>query len=133
MKITIDTDNLLISANSLMLTSESQDSLVALLDIKNEIDNLIEVVKEDLIQKMLELDKNIKTIKSDNIRLTLTSRKGYYKLATPDPLFSCEEIKIVPDTQKIEVYLKENKELPESVIFMEPKRSLTIAKINHEK
>lgn len=134
MNITLNTTALENAKNISEINTEMDNLVGSLLALKEEVEQALADVKTVVTSKMLELDPKIKTLKTDNLRFTITRRKTSYVVnEETNPEFVLSEIKLVPNLVAIENFISEFAMLPSKVEAKEGGTSLTIAKINKAK
>ncbi len=122
-----DIELLVEGAKDLTLNPKAEDSLIALLDLKDKVDELVEQAKSMILDEGRKKYKDLKSITASNLKLSL--RYFGDKYDTQDPEFRKEIVNTRVDSSKIENYLKENGKLPDSVMSKARTEKVVITRI----
>lgn len=137
MKITIDTDEvkkLTTDSKNILLSPEAENSILALLDIQEQIELAIDEAKKSIEEEALKLNPNFSSVKSDKVKVFYRAYGARFlidesKLEQLPVDFYTKVTKISANTKAIEKYEKENETVPDGVIETERKKSISISKI----
>ncbi len=122
-----DIELLVEGAKDLTLNPKAEDSLIALLDLKDKVDELVEQAKSMILDEGRKKYKDLKSITASNLKLSV--RYFGDKYDTQDPEFRKEIVSTRVDSTKIEKYLEENGKLPDSVMSKARTEKVVITRI----
>ena len=137
MKITIDTDEvkkLTADAKNILLSAEAENSILALLDMQEQIELAIDEAKKSIEEEALKINPNFSSVKSDKVKVFYRAYGARFlidesKLKQLPIDFYTKVTKISANAKAIERYEKENETILDGVIETERKKSISISKI----
>lgn len=117
MKLTIDTDkisSLEKKGKEIIFKPEAEQSLVALLDLQEKVDEAVETVKEYVLDEGQKLSEDFKGIVGDQISCYSRVYGSPYKTTEDTPKEFMQD-RAYLDTKKVAEYEEENDQLPDGV------------------
>lgn len=131
MKIDIDQlEKLVVDSDKIFLTAEGEETLVKLLEIRQQVEDAIDFAKKKLETAGLKIDPNFSSIQASKVKVYFRAFGARYKIdpshidTLPKNLYETS-IKYNAIADEIEKYAEENKGLPLGVI--EAERTKTIS------
>lgn len=134
MKITIDTDTLVQlskEADQILFDPKAEESIVQLLQLKDQIEDAIKETQASIEAKALELNPHFKSIQSDKVRVTYREYGNKYSLdesyldQIPQELYKAT-VKYSVETKEVDKMLKQTGMLPLGITTPERKKSLSL-------
>lgn len=131
-KILLDSElikNACIDAQKFAISAESEKSLMQLLDIKEKIDEFVEIVKDGIVKEALRFDPNFTSVSGDKIKIEYRETGAKYgfidHLAVNDKFVTMTE-RLSVNTDAVDEYWQHFKLLPAGVIRKERKKTVII-------
>lgn len=108
---------LVIESGNLVWKPESENALLILFEMKDKIDEAIDLVKKEIIKKGRELLPSFKGVEGDRVRAYIKKTDKYtYDKSKAKPIEVMKKIEFYKlDEAKIEGFLKEKGKLPDNV------------------
>ena len=131
-KLVLDSEqitNACIDAQKFAISAKSEKSLVQLLDIKEKIDEFVEIVKDGIVKEALKFDPNFTSISGDKIKLEYRETGSKFALVdneTVDGKFVTMTERLSVKTDEVEEYWQQNGVLPAGITCKERKKTLII-------
>lgn len=125
-------DNLKLKADKIFISPEGEEVLIQLLDLRQQVEDAIDVAKTKLEEKGLELDPNFNSIQASKVKVYYRAFGARYKI---DPSFVDQLPKNLYKTstkydavaEEIEKYVEGNKGLPLGIIEADRTKTLTFS------
>lgn len=131
-KLLLDSElitNACIDAQKFAISAKSEKSLVQLLDIKEKIDEFVEIVKDGIVKEALKFDPNFTSVSGDKIKIEYRETGAKYGLIdheTVDGRFVTLTERMAVNTDEVEQYWERHGILPAGVIRKERKKTVII-------
>lgn len=131
-KLLLDSElitNACIDAQKFAISAKSEKSLVQLLDIKEKIEEFIEIVKDGIVKEALAFDPNFTSISGDKIKLEYRETGAKYGVVdheTVEGKFVTLTERMAVNTDAVEQYWDQHGILPAGIIPKERKKTLII-------
>ena len=131
-KLVLDSEqitNACIDAQKFAISAESEKSLVQLLDIKEKIDEFVEIVKDGIVKEALKFDPNFTSISGDKIKLEYRETGSKFALVdneTVEGKFVTMTERLSVKTDEVEQYWQQRGVLPAGITYKERKKTLII-------
>lgn len=132
--VTFNTDEMSLvqeDGDKIILTEKAEESLVKWQQFKQRVEEVDKIVREKLMAVMQE--KNTQRIDGDNVRVGRRLFGDKYKCIDNEKALALgladTQTKIVLNTKGIDVYIKENGELPECIAERDRSESVVISEI----
>jgi hypothetical protein len=121
-------DRLAKESCELIFKKEAEEQLIKLLEIKKQIDEVIENVKEKIKQAGESILPNFKGVEGKRVKAIYSYHGSKYEIQDKEKArgFYQEVVYVKPDTKTIDNYVKEVGELPEGIITKEREKSLSL-------
>ena len=111
------------------ISAESEKSLIQLLDIKEKIDEFVEIVKDGIVKEALKFDPNFTSISGDKIKLEYRETGSKFALVdneTVEGKFVTMTERLSVKTDEVEQYWQQRGVLPAGITCKERKKTLII-------
>ena len=131
-KLVLDSEqitNACIDAQKFAISAKSEKSLVQLLDIKEKIDEFVEIVKDGIVKEALKFDPNFTSISGDKIKLEYRETGSKFALVdneTVEGKFVTMTEHLSVKTDEVEQYWQQHGVLPAGITCKERKKTLII-------
>ena len=131
-KLVLDSEqitNACIDAQKFAISAKSEKSLIQLLDIKEKIDEFVEIVKDGIVKEALKFDPNFTSISGDKIKLEYRETGSKFALVdneTVEGKFVTMTERLSVKTDEVEQYWQQHGVLPAGITCKERKKTLTI-------
>ena len=131
-KLVLDSEqitNACIDAQKFAISAKSEKSLVQLLDIKEKIDEFVEIVKDGIVKEALKFDPNFTSISGDKIKLEYRETGSKFALVdneTVEGKFVTMTERLSVKTDEVEQYWQQYGVLPAGITCKERKKTLII-------
>lgn len=131
-KLLLDSElitNACIDAQKFAISAKSEKSLVQLLDIKEKIDEFVEIVKDGIVKEALKFDPNFTSISGDKIKIEYRETGQKYGLIdneTVEGRFVTLTERMAVNTDAVDEYWQQYEVLPAGVIRKERKKTVII-------
>ena len=131
-KLVLDSEqitNACIDAQKFAISAETEKSLVQLLDIKEKIDEFVEIVKDGIVKEALKFDPNFTSISGDKIKLEYRETGSKFALVdneTVEGKFVTMTERLSVKTDEVEQYWQQHGVLPAGITCRERKKTLII-------
>ena len=131
-KLLLDSElitNACIDAQKFAISADAEKSLVQLLDIKDKIDEFVEIVKDGIVKEALKFDPNFTSVSGDKIKIEYRETGAKYGLIdheTVDGKFVTLTERMAVNTDEVEQYWEHHGILPAGVIRKERKKTVII-------
>lgn len=131
-KLVLDSEqitNACIDAQKFAISAESEKSLIQLLDIKEKIDEFVEIVKDGIVKEALKFDPNFTSISGDKIKLEYRETGSKFALVdneTVEGKFVTMTERLSVKTDEVEQYWQQHGVLPAGITCKERKKTLII-------
>lgn len=124
--MTVDIEKLLIvaeGASTFVTNREAQEAVVKLLKLQQEVDDLVNTVKNRLKESLQA--ESLDFVEGDLVKVTTFESGAKYLLIDPQ-VAPPEVMEVKLDPKAVEVYVEKNHQLPEGVARKERSQSLRI-------
>ena len=131
-KLVLDSEqitNACIDAQKFAISAKSEKSLIQLLDIKEKIDEFVEIVKDGIVKEALKFDPNFTSISGDKIKLEYRETGSKFALVdneTVESKFVTMTERLSVKTDEVEQYWQQHGVLPSGITCKERKKTLII-------
>ena len=131
-KLVLDSEqitNACIDAQKFAISAKSEKSLVQLLDIKEKIDEFVEIVKDGIVKEALKFDPNFTSISGDKIKIEYRETGSKFALVdneTVEGRFVTMTERMSVKTDEVEQYWQQHGVLPAGITCKERKKTLII-------
>lgn len=136
MIITIDTDDIVITANDggkFVFDKTAEDKLEKLLEIKDKLDNVIEQVKSNLETNGLKLSPDFSGVRGDKIKVEYRAFGALYKLVDPknaSPDFYKTKTTYSLNTELVSAYAENHDgKLPDGIEKVKRQKKISISRL----
>ncbi len=124
MILTIDTDKIVKlkqDGKKFLLEAESEEAIVELLKIQEDIALAISEMKETVVEKGLELSPDFTGVRGDRVRVMYRYYGSPYKLDSTmlnsiDERFYTKSVRYSPNSKEVDKFAKEAKKLPLGIV-----------------
>lgn len=133
-ELTIKYDNLELlvkGAKEITLNPQGEELLIRLLDLKEKVEMAIKQCKSVLEVAIQEVDPDLSSISSDNVKVMYRVYGQQYSLNEMlleelDPKYYIEKKSFSPNTAEIKKEIRENGILPNGIIINDRKKTVSI-------
>lgn len=127
---------LITGAKQITLNPNGEEILLKLLELKDKVDDAIKKAKDVLSVAITEIDPDLTSISSDNLKLMYRVYGTKYSINELlvndiDEKFLIKKTTYTPNTEEIDKYIKETGILPNGVIINARSKALSIVKKNN--
>lgn len=135
MKIVIDTDDIVISANSageFVFNGDAEKHLLNLIETQDKLEKVIAQVKKKLAEEGLKLNPHFSGVRGDSVKVGYSAHGAVYSIDDPIKAkdFVMSKTTYSIDKPKVDEYSKNHGgEIPDGIIFNDRKKSITISKV----
>lgn len=135
MKIVIDTDDIVISANSageFVFDGDAEKHLLNLIETQEKLEKVIAQVKTKLAEEGLKLNPHFAGVRGDSIKVGYSAHGAVYSVedGVKAKDFVTTKTTYSIDKKKVDDYVKNNGgEIPAGIAMNERKKSITISKV----
>lgn len=133
--IKVDPKNLITlqdDAKKLVVKPEAEDALLKLMEIRDNIDEAIDMVKDEIAQQGNKIMPGFSGVESEKLRVLYRAYGSKYSfvkgIKCPEEFVKTSERSSV-DSKAVDEYLREHGELPEGVQVADRSKSLSISVI----
>lgn len=133
MKIVIDTDEILLDANSageFVLKAEAEEHLVRLIEVKEKVDKVLDAVKKKLEKQGTDVNPHFSGVRGDRVKVGYSAHGAMYSVGDIDKIpqeFYTVKKSYSLRSADIKRFVTENKKLPDGVIENDRKKSVSIS------
>lgn len=135
MKIVIDTDDIVISANSageFVFDGDAEKHLLNLIETQDKLEKVIAQVKKKLAEEGLKLNPHFSGVRGDSVKVGYSAHGAVYAIedAIRAKDFVISKTTYSIDKAKVDDYVKNNGgEIPDGIAMNDRKKSITISKV----
>jgi len=133
-----DLQSLVVEGKNIVATPKAEDALVALLQLRDEVEKAIEEAKKAIEVKALELNPNFSSIRSDKIKVAYKTYGSKYAIDETKVNFLPKEVyrskvSYSPDAKALEKFVEEHGGLfPDGIIIKDRKKTMSISLIGEK-
>jgi hypothetical protein len=133
-----DLQSLVAEGKNIVASPKAEEALVALLTLKEEVENAIEEAKKVIEEKALELNPNFSSIRSDKIKVAYKTYGAKYAIDETKVNFLPKEVyrskvSYTADAKALEKFVEEHGGLfPDGIIIKDRKKSMSISLIGEK-
>ena len=125
-------NDLVCDADKIVLSNDGEKSIIQLLKLQKQIEQAIITAKMMVEKKALELNPNLKSITSDNLRISYRQYGSKYKIDESffeklDPSFYKVTKRYDVIADEVEKYTEDHKSLPIGINEIERPKSLSFS------
>ena len=120
---------------TIVFNQKAEDAIVRLLEIKREVDGVIEYLKSEIERQALEFNPNFTSLKGDKIKINYSASGAKYK--DLDTL-KCRRVKFWTkkttwqlNSKAVDEYLAKQKRLPRGIVAVNRKKIIKISEVQN--
>lgn len=125
-------NDLVCNADKIVLSADGENVIIQLLTLEKQIEQGIKTAKMMIEKKVIELNPNLKSITSDNLRISYRQYGAKYRIEDSffdklDPSFYKVSKRYDVVAEEVEKYCEEHKSLPIGINEIERPKSLSFS------
>ncbi len=137
-KIEINPDEILKTikeSGDIVFNPEAEDSILRLLEVKSDLDQAIDQVKEAIEKQALAYDKNFASLKGSKLKVNYSAAGAKYKATGEARRHSkdlwTKKVSWSINSKAVDKYMKQHSNLPSGIVAVERKKTIRISEVNN--